>query len=80
MVVSISELYGKRIITLGGRIIGNVKGVMLNFETGEVSHLLLDDADKLMRSSNLRSDFIKNSVAFKRVRKVTDTIVVSDKE
>lgn len=78
MVVSISELYNKRIITLGGRILGEVKGIMLNLDTGEVSHLLLNDVDVLMRSPNLRNDFIKNSISFKRVRKVSQTIVVSD--
>jgi len=76
--VSISELYGKRILTLGGRMLGEVKGVMLNLDTGEVSHLLLNDMSNLMRSPNLRTDFIKNSVSFKRVRKVADMIVVSD--
>lgn len=76
--VSISELYNKKIITLGGRILGEVKGVMLNLDTGEVSHLLLNDVSALMRSPNLRNDFIKSSISFKRVRKVSQTIVVSD--
>lgn len=78
MVVSISELYGKRILTLGGRMLGEVKGVMLNIENGEVSHLLLNEVTNLMRSQDLRGDFIKSSISFKRVRKVGDTIVVSD--
>ncbi len=80
MTVNISELYNKKILTLGGRILGEVKGVMLNMENGEVSHLLLNNPDNLMRSSNLRTDFIKNSVSFKRVRKITESIVVSDAE
>ncbi len=78
MAVSVSELYGKKILTLGGRMLGDVKGVMLNLDTGEVSHLLLNDMGNLMRSSNLRNDFIKNSISYKRVRKVSDMIVVSD--
>ena len=80
MGISISELYGKRILTLGGRMLGEVKGVMLNLETGEVSHLLLNDMGNLVRSPNLRNDFIKNSISYKRVRKVSDMIVVSDVE
>ena len=80
MTVNISELYNNKILTLGGRILGEVKGVMLNMENGEVSHLLLNNPDNLMRSSNLRTDFIKNSVSFKRVRKITESIVVSDAE
>ncbi len=80
MTVNISELYNKKILTLGGRMLGEVKGVMLNMENGEVSHLLLNNPESLMRSSNLRTDFIKNSVSFKRVRKITESIVVSDTE
>ena len=53
---------------------------MLNMDKGEVSHLLLNNPDMLIRSSNLRSDFIKSSVSFKRVRKVTENIVVSETE
>lgn len=78
MTVNISELYNKKILTLGGRILGEVKGVMLNMDTGEVSHLLLNDIEILKRSSNLRNDFIKSSVSFKRVRKITENIVVSE--
>lgn len=78
MVVSISELYGKKILTSGGRILGDVKGVMLNIEDGTVSHLLLSDVNVLTRSPNLRNDFIKNSVSFKRVKKISESIVVSD--
>ncbi len=80
MTVSISELYNKKILTLGGKMLGEVKGVMLNMENGEVSHLLLNNPENLMRSNNLRNDFIKSSVSFKRVRKITETIVVSETE
>ncbi len=80
MSVNISELYNKKILTLGGRILGEVKGVMLNMDDGKVSHLLLNNPDNLIRSSNLRADFIKNSVSFKRVRKITENIVVSETE
>lgn len=80
MTVNISELYNKKILTLGGKILGEVKGVMLNMENGEVSHLLLNNPENLMRSSNLRTDFIKNSVSFKRVRKITESVVVSETE
>ena len=80
MSVNISELYNKKILTLGGRMLGEVKGVMLNMDEGKVSHLLLNNPDNLIRSSNLRADFIKNSVSFKRVRKITENIVVSESE
>ena len=80
MSVNVSELYNKKILTLGGRILGEVKGVMLNMDKGEVSHLLLNNPENLIRSSNLRTEFIKNSVSFKRVRKITESIVVSESE
>jgi sporulation protein YlmC with PRC-barrel domain len=78
MAVNVSELYNKKVLTLGGRMLGEVKGVMLNMDDGKVSHLLLNNPDNLIRSNNLRADFIKNSVSFKRVRKITENIVVSE--
>jgi sporulation protein YlmC with PRC-barrel domain len=77
---TISDLYNKRIISLDGRVLGEVKGIMLNMEDGTISHLLLDDINNLIRSSNVRTDFFKNSIAFTRVRKIAQTIIVSDKE
>lgn len=78
MPINISELYNKKVLTMGGRMLGEVKGVMLNIDKGEVSHLLLNNVEMLTRSSNVRENFIKNSVAFSRVRRVSETIVVSE--
>ncbi|MHB1829959.1 MAG: PRC-barrel domain-containing protein [Candidatus Micrarchaeaceae archaeon] len=80
MAVNISELYNKKILTLGGRFLGEVKGVMLNMDKGEVSHLLLNNVENLIRSSNLRDDFTKNSISFKRVRKISESIVISESD
>jgi sporulation protein YlmC with PRC-barrel domain len=80
MPINVSELYNKKILTLGGKMLGEVKGVMLNLENGEVSHLLLNDVSNLIRSPDLRNDFIKNSISFKRVRKISESIVISEKE
>ncbi len=76
MVINISELYGKKIISNDGKVIGEVVGVMLNFEDGTVSHLLLTDPNKLLKSNNPRMDIQKNSIAFKRVKKISETIIV----
>ena len=80
MGVDISELYGKRILTLGGKILGNVKGVMLNLDESRVSHLLLDDVQNFIRNPDTKAHFLKNSVSFKRVRKISESIVVSENE
>lgn len=74
--VSVSELYGKKIISNEGSILGEVRGVMLNLEEGEVSHLLLDDINKISRSENIKRELQKNSIAYKRVKKVSETIIV----
>lgn len=74
--ISISELYGKRIISSEGKVLGEVKGVMLNFEDGMVSHLLLTEPEHLLKSTNPRKDIQKNSIAFKRVKKISETIIV----
>lgn len=78
--VAISELYGKRIISLDGKRMGEVKGVMLNMEDGTVSHLLTTQIENLTRSPNVRTDFIKNSIAFARVKKIDETIIVGEQK
>lgn len=72
----LSELYGKRIISNEGKRLGEVKGVMVNFEEGEVSHLLLTEPEILLKSQNPRMDIQKGSVAFKRVKSISETIIV----
>ncbi len=72
----ISELYGKRIISNEGKRLGEVKGVMINFEEGEISHLLLTEPERLIKSQNPRVDIQKGSVAYKRVRNISETIIV----
>ncbi len=73
--VKISEFYGKKIISTEGRIIGEVKGLMLNFEDGAVSHLLISDPEKLLRSADPRNELRTGSVAYKRVKSVSENIV-----
>ncbi|MGC8479816.1 MAG: PRC-barrel domain-containing protein [Candidatus Micrarchaeia archaeon] len=73
--VKISELYGKKIISTEGKIIGNVKGLMLNFEDGCVSHLLITEPEKLLRSADPRSELRTGSVAYKRIKSVSENIV-----
>ncbi len=72
----LSEFYGKRIISNEGRILGEVKGILLNFDEGSISHLLLTDAEKVMRSTNPREELRKNSVVYKRVKRIDETIIV----
>lgn len=76
MNVRISELYGKRIISNEGKMLGEVKGVMLNLEDGAVSHLLLTEPDLLFKSQNPKMDIRKGSIAFKRVKKISETVIV----
>lgn len=72
----ISELYGKRILSNDGDMLGEVKGVMINFEEGVVSHLLLTDPEKLLKSMEPKKDIQKGSIAFKRVKSISEVIIV----
>ena len=74
--VLLSEFYGKKVISNAGNVLGEIKGLMLNFEEGTVSHLLLTDAEYLIRSPNPRADLQKNSVVYKRVRRVSENVIV----
>ncbi len=80
MGIDISEFYGKKVLTLSGRILGTVKGVMLNMEENRVSHLLLDDVQNFIRNPDTKSYFMKNSISYKRVRKIGESIVISESE
>lgn len=75
--ILISELYGKVIITNTGRMLGSVEDLIVDFEAGQVSTLLLVKSEELMRSEKSSQEFIKNSVRYERVRNVDQTIIVS---
>jgi sporulation protein YlmC with PRC-barrel domain len=76
MTISISELYGKKIISGTGHWIGEVGEVVIDIEGKQVSHLLLGKIDPSKAGDMIRSLF-KNGVEYKRVKKVADTILVS---
>jgi len=75
----LSEIYGKRIITSGGKILGDVKEIVLDIENGQVSHLLTTKLEQLARSSDVREALSKNSILYKRVKNVAESIIVSEK-
>jgi len=76
MTISISELYGKRIISGTGHWVGEVGEVVVDLEGGAVSHLLLGKID-LSKKKEMIKELFKNSVEYKRVKKITETILVS---
>ena len=74
----LSEMYGKEIITNGGRKLGTVEDIILDFEKGGVSSVLLVNSDELIRSENTARQLAKNSVKYERVKNVDSTIIVSE--
>ncbi len=76
MTITVSELYGKKIISGTGHWIGEVGEVVIDLENGAVSHLLLGKIDAANAGDMIRSLF-KNGIEYKRVKKVADTVLVS---
>jgi sporulation protein YlmC with PRC-barrel domain len=76
MAILLSELYGKQILSNTGKKIGMVEDVVLDFENGSVSSLLLTKIDDLVRSRNTGASLAKNSVRYNRVKSVSETIIV----
>jgi sporulation protein YlmC with PRC-barrel domain len=74
----LSEMYGKEIITNSGRKLGKVEDLIVDFEKGSVSSVLLVNADELIRSENTARQLAKNSVKYERVKNVDNTIIVSE--
>ncbi|MDE1827541.1 MAG: PRC-barrel domain-containing protein [Candidatus Micrarchaeota archaeon] len=79
MSVYLSELYGKKIITNTGSILGDVKEVVLDLEEGKVAHLLLMKMEQLAKGGDVRTALSKNRILYDRVKNVAETIIVSNK-
>lgn len=80
MAILLSELYGKQILSNTGRKIGMVEDVVLDFEKGGVSSLLLAKIDDLVKGTSNRSALAKNSVRYDRVKSVSETIIVGSEK
>ncbi|MGC8699676.1 MAG: PRC-barrel domain-containing protein [Candidatus Micrarchaeia archaeon] len=78
MVMNLSEIYGKKIITSDGKLVGNVKEIVLDMENGEISHLLTTKLEHLAKSENVKEELSKNSVLYKRVKSVAESIIVGE--
>lgn len=75
MTTKLSRLYGMDIFTDSGKFIGNANDFIVDFETGEVSRILLeqlptgkDDAKRALR---------EKSILYKNVKSVEDVIVIT---
>ncbi|MEM3227779.1 MAG: PRC-barrel domain-containing protein [Candidatus Micrarchaeaceae archaeon] len=76
MAILLSELYGKGILTNTGNKVGFVEDIILDFEDGKVSRLLLTKIDDLLAAKNTAEALSKNSVNFERVKSVSETIII----
>jgi sporulation protein YlmC with PRC-barrel domain len=76
--ILLSDLYGKEIITNSGRRIGKVEDLIVDFEKGAISNILLVNAEEIIRSERSSLQLAKNSVKYERVRNVDQTIIVSE--
>ena len=80
MAILLSELYGKQILSNTGKKIGMVEDVVLDFENGGVSSLLLAKIDDLVKGTSSRLALAKNSVRYDRVKSVSETIIVGSEK
>lgn len=76
MTISLSELYGKKIISGTGRWVGEVGEVVIDLENKAVSHLLLGKID-ISKGGDVIKGLFKNSVEYSRVKRISETILVS---
>ncbi len=72
----LSELYGKHIINTDGEKLGRVEDIIMDFEEGAVASLLIEKINNLSRAGNLSQEIRKNSINFKRVKNMSEAIVV----
>ncbi len=79
--IMLSELYGKQIISNSGRVVGLVEDVILDFDQGVISSLLLTRVEDLMRGESTAATatkLAKNSVKYARVKSINESIIVSE--
>lgn len=79
--IMLSELYGKQIISNSGRVVGLVEDVILDFDQGAISSLLLTRVEDLMRGESTAATaakLAKNSVKYARVKSINESIIVSE--
>ncbi len=79
MGIMISSLYGKRVLSVSGKMMGEVKEVIIDTDSSAVSHILLDEMRNLTKSSDIRADFFKNSIEYKRIKKVAELVIVGER-
>lgn len=80
MSIMLSELYGKDIISNTGKRLGKVEDLILDFEEGKVSSLLLKKVDNIIRSEKTSLELRRNSVSYARVKNVSETVIVGESE
>ncbi|MEM0094762.1 MAG: PRC-barrel domain-containing protein [Candidatus Micrarchaeaceae archaeon] len=78
MPILLSSLYGKKVITVGGKVLGDVKDVMVDLENGAVSHLLFAKLETIAKSENIKLALAKNSVLYNKVKRASDSIIVGN--
>jgi sporulation protein YlmC with PRC-barrel domain len=77
MTIMVSELYGKKIITNTGQVVGMVEEVIVDLEEKRVANLLLTKMEELVRTTKTAGMLQKNSVKYDRVKSVAETIIVT---
>ena len=77
MTVTVSSLYGKKIMSGTGRWLGEVGEVVIDLEQGSVSHLLLGKINASEPGEVIKGLF-KNSIEYKRVREVGKAVLLKN--
>jgi sporulation protein YlmC with PRC-barrel domain len=72
----ISELKGKTVMTIDGAILGTIDNFVINLDTGEVKHLLVNPA-KDLKATKFESDSQGRMILpFKSMKSVRDVVVL----
>jgi len=74
MTVSLSKIYGMDIYSSDAKYIGKVNDVILNMESGEAVRILTKPLRGM--DTNAKELIQKNSILFKRVKSISDMILV----
>lgn len=75
MTTKLSRLYGMDIFTDAGKFIGNAQDFIVDFESGEVSRILLESLP--IGKEDAKRALREKSILYKNVKSVEDVIVIT---
>jgi sporulation protein YlmC with PRC-barrel domain len=75
----VTELKGKTVMTSDGMILGTISNFMVDTDTGQIDHVLVNPAEDIASDSQEKDAQGRLVIPFKTMRSVKDVVVLEMK-